>query len=213
MMKEYTLKNSTFNIRYHDFPGDKSTIVFIHGLGCAGSFDYPDVASQPGMSEHRCILIDLLGSGYSDKPNTFNYTIQAHATYLLEFIQYLNLENFILFGHSLGGAIALTLASMAPERICTLILTEANLDSGGGFVTKEIATFTQNDFISTGFNKMIAENRRGSDKMWGTSFCTWLPKAAHQISKSAINGQIPSWRDSLYSGLPKNICFWRKKCK
>ena len=45
------------------------------GLGCAGSFDYPQVATQEALKKHRCILIDLLGSGYIDKPDNFGYTV------------------------------------------------------------------------------------------------------------------------------------------
>lgn len=36
--------------------------LFIHGLGCAGSFDYPEVAAQTDLIEHRRILIDLLSN-------------------------------------------------------------------------------------------------------------------------------------------------------
>lgn len=207
-MKEYTLKKINAKIRYHDFQGDETTIIFIHGLGCAGSFDYPEVASQPEISKHRRILIDLLGAGYSDKPLDFNYTIQEHANYLLDFINDLHLEKIILFGHSLGGAIALTLASLCEEKINQLILTEANLDSGGGFTTKEIASYSQSEFISTGFSKVIQESQTNANEMWASCFSLWLPQAAYQASKSAVVGQVPSWRDRLYSlNCPKTFIF------
>lgn len=207
-MKEYTVKNSHFKIRYHDLPGSEIAIIFIHGLGCAGSFDYPDVVSQPEICKHRRILIDLMGAGYSDKPKEFNYTIQNHANYILDLINDLQLEKFILFGHSLGGSIALTLASMCEEKIFHLILTEANLDSGGGFTTKVIASFSQDEFISTGFKKMIRENRVNSNEMWASCFSNWSPLAAYQASISAVKGQVPSWREILYSiNCPKTFIF------
>ncbi len=34
-------------LRWHDFPGDGLPVVFIHGLGCASSYDYPRIASDP----------------------------------------------------------------------------------------------------------------------------------------------------------------------
>ena len=43
-MKEYQLRGQNYKIRYNDFPGEKTPIVFIHGLGCAGSFDYVEIA-------------------------------------------------------------------------------------------------------------------------------------------------------------------------
>lgn len=103
-MKEYLIPKTGYVMRYHDFPGDDMPILFIHGLGCAGSFDYPGVASQAPLKNHRRILVDLLGAGYSDKPTDFAYTVEDHAAYLPEFITSLNLGPFFL-GHSLGGAV------------------------------------------------------------------------------------------------------------
>ena len=33
-------------LRYHDLSGSLIPILFIHGLGCCGSMDYPTVASD-----------------------------------------------------------------------------------------------------------------------------------------------------------------------
>lgn len=76
-MREYTIRGTNNKIRYNDFPGALTPIIFIHGLGCAGSFDYVEVISHM-QSKHRIILIDLLGAGYSDKPSSFDYTIDSH---------------------------------------------------------------------------------------------------------------------------------------
>ncbi|MEI8632705.1 hypothetical protein P4S72_13375 [Vibrio sp. PP-XX7] len=40
-MKEYRLEKRNAILRYHDLPGEGTPIIFIHGLGCAASFDYP----------------------------------------------------------------------------------------------------------------------------------------------------------------------------
>lgn len=34
-------------LRWHDFPGDGLPVVFIHGLGCASSYDYPALPAIP----------------------------------------------------------------------------------------------------------------------------------------------------------------------
>ena len=81
-MKEYKLRNLGSIMRYSDFPGKKMPIIIIHGLGCAGSFDYTDMSFNPALGEHRKIVVDLLGAGYSDKPVDFPYTVKAHAEYL-----------------------------------------------------------------------------------------------------------------------------------
>ncbi|WP_241155140.1 alpha/beta fold hydrolase [Rummeliibacillus sp. TYF005] len=107
-----------------------------------GSFDYPEVATQEALKNHRCILVDLLGAGYSDKPNDFTCTVDSHAEYLAEFVSSIGLESFILFGHSLGGAVAISLATKCRDRIDRIILSEANLDkSSEGSTSKYIAEY------------------------------------------------------------------------
>ena len=71
-MREYSIRGIGSILRYHDFPGEDEPILFIHGLGCAATFDYPDVATQQALKNHRRILVDLLGAGYSDKPVDFD---------------------------------------------------------------------------------------------------------------------------------------------
>lgn len=173
--------------------------MFIHGLGCAGSFDYPQVAAQEELSAHRRILVDLLGSGFSDRPDGFDYSVGSHAACLAEFVAWLGLDHFSLFGHSLGGAVALSLADRVRDRLAGIILSEANLDSGGGFTSKAIAAYGLDDFIEHGFQQMILKCREAGNSMWASSFSVSLPKAVYLLSKSAVKGQEPSWREILYS--------------
>ena len=98
-MREYQIRGRNDKIRYHDLYGKGTPILFIHGLGCASSFDYIEVAAMLGPSQ-RIILIDLLGAGYSDKPLDFEYSVRAHAQYLSEFVEDLRLDQVIVFGHS-----------------------------------------------------------------------------------------------------------------
>ncbi|WP_315460132.1 alpha/beta hydrolase [uncultured Streptococcus sp.] len=111
-MKEYYIKEHSAYLRYQDFPGTENTILFIHGLGCAGSFDYSEVAAQSVFNDTRCIIVDLLGAGYSDKPTEFDYRVSSHVQYLKSFIEDLNLNDFNVFGHSLGGPIAIELTTL-----------------------------------------------------------------------------------------------------
>ncbi len=211
-MKEYLIRKTGHVLRFNDFPGRKMPILFIHGLGCAGSFDYPEVAVQFPLKEHRCILVDLLGAGYSDKPSGFGYTVEDHAEYLLEFIHSINLGPFILFGHSLGGAVALALADKCRDRLHQIILSEPNLDkSSEGSTSKDIAGYQTQDFIDHGFDKLVSDSSKNGNKIWASSLAVWLPKAASLISKSAVVGQNPSWRSLLYSlRCPRTIIFGEK---
>lgn len=199
-MQEYYIESVQATMRYHDLPGDEMPILFIHGLGCAGSFDYPQVAAQTALNNHRCILVDLLGAGFSDRPEDFGYTVDDHAAYLAEFVAALGLTSFILYGHSLGGAVAITLASKCPECVERLILSESNLDqSGEGTTSKLIADFDMQEFLSSGFFKLVRKAREKGNGIWAASFSLWLPKAAYLISRCAADERRPSWREMLYA--------------
>lgn len=211
-MKEYTIQKTGYIMRYHDFEGNDIPILFIHGLGCAGSYDYPNVASHHALQNHRCIIVDLLGFGYSDKPEDFTYSVEDHANYLIEFIKALNLNKFILFGHSLGGAVALSLADKCREKIHQIILTEPNLDkSEENSTSKYISEFEMQSFIEKGFYKLISASRRKGNGIWAACLSVSLPKAVYFISKSAALGANPSWREIFYSlKCPKTFIYGEK---
>lgn len=106
----------------------------------------------------------------------------------------------IVFGHSLGGAIAISLADKCGDRLHQLILSESNLDkSPGGSVSRYIADFKMQDFIDYGFNRLIRDSREDGNEIWAACLSVWLPKAAYLLSKSAAAGGSPSWRSVLYS--------------
>lgn len=97
-------------VRWLDLPGYGEPIVFIHGLGCASSYDYPRVAADPALAGRRMILVDLPGFGYSDKPESFSYRIADQAAVVVELVDRLALERCYLFGHSMGGSVAIEAA-------------------------------------------------------------------------------------------------------
>lgn len=126
-------------VRYHDFPGCGMPLLFIHGLGCAGSYDYPRVVADAAFGRRRAIVIDLPGSGYSDKPRVHDYSTSQQALVVDELIQHLNLPHVWLYGHSMGGSIAIEVAARLASQICSLVVSEPNLQAGGGTFSLGIA--------------------------------------------------------------------------
>jgi pimeloyl-ACP methyl ester carboxylesterase len=101
--------------------GSGPAVVMVHGLGGQiRNFTY--ALSELLESEHRLIILDRPGSGYSKaKPGT-TPDIRAQGRLVARLIDKLGLEKPLVVGHSLGGAVALAAALAAPAKIGGLLL-------------------------------------------------------------------------------------------
>ncbi|MGB0680600.1 MAG: alpha/beta fold hydrolase, partial [Polyangiales bacterium] len=81
----------------------------------------------PRLRSHfRCIRLDLPGFGDSGKPEPgrFAYDVQAFSTLVADFVAAIGLGAYHLCGHSMGGAIALHVASQQPNEVQSLTLID-----------------------------------------------------------------------------------------
>ena len=107
-------------IHYHD-RGTGPTLLLIHGLGGhARNFTYALVARLE--REFRVVVMERPGSGYSTRAPGTAAGPRAQADTVAAFIRALDLGRPVLVGHSLGGAIALAVASADPELVGGLAL-------------------------------------------------------------------------------------------
>ncbi|WP_063779099.1 alpha/beta fold hydrolase [Caballeronia mineralivorans] len=94
-------------------------IVFLHYWG-GSSRTWDDViAALP--ARYRTIAPDLRGWGDSDAPAA-GYALADFADDAEQMIAALNLQRFVLVGHSMGGKIAQLLASRRPQGLAGLVL-------------------------------------------------------------------------------------------
>jgi haloalkane dehalogenase len=100
--------------------GEGPPILFVHGTP-TWSFEYRHLIRALART-HRCVAVDLLGFGLSERPPGFAYTPEAHAAVLAGFVARLGLEGFTLVAHDFGGPIALPLALERPGRVKALVL-------------------------------------------------------------------------------------------
>ena len=100
---------------------DAPAILLIHGLGGQMRNFTFGVAGLLAR-QHRVVVIDRPGSGYSRRPRGASATLSAQAAVLASFIQALGLQRPTIAGHSLGGAIALALALNHPDDVGALAL-------------------------------------------------------------------------------------------
>ncbi|HSQ26818.1 MAG TPA: alpha/beta hydrolase [Anaerolineales bacterium] len=88
------------------------SVVFIHGAGGTHLY-WP--ANLRRLTGYNLYAVDLPGHGRSI--GKCQDSIAAYAEAIIEWVRQLGLQKVILIGHSMGSAIALTLALEKPEQI------------------------------------------------------------------------------------------------
>lgn len=96
-----------YRMHYID-EGMGETILFVHGTP-SWSFDFRNLIKRLQTS-YRCIAIDHIGFGLSDKPEYYDYSTQHHSEILEAFILEKQLENITLVVHDFGGPIGMNVA-------------------------------------------------------------------------------------------------------
>ena len=96
---------------------DQRPLLLIHGAGGSHLTWPTELRRLPATAVYA---IDLPGHGRSDSPGCD--TIGAYADVVEEFITTLDLRNVVVLGHSMGGAIAQTIALRHLPQVSGLIL-------------------------------------------------------------------------------------------
>ena len=103
--------------------GKGSPVVFIHGSG-PGVTAYANWRLvMPGLAPHyRTLAPDMVGFGYTDRPDGVKYNVQVWADQVVGFMDALDMRTAALVGNSFGGAIALRVVTQHPGRVDKLVL-------------------------------------------------------------------------------------------
>jgi pimeloyl-ACP methyl ester carboxylesterase len=100
--------------------GQGEVLLFVHGTP-SWSFDFRGVISRL-RSDFRCVALDHIGFGLSDKPPDYDYSIQVHCDVLKRFIESNALKAITLVLHDFGGPIGLNYAINCHENVSSIVL-------------------------------------------------------------------------------------------
>ncbi|MGA8489823.1 MAG: alpha/beta hydrolase [Terriglobales bacterium] len=102
--------------------GSGPALLLVHGLlGYSFSWRF----AIPTLAQRATVYaVDLLGTGFSDRPPRLDCSFKASAERLLGFMDAVGLSSCDLLGTSHGGAVSMMAAAIAPNRVRRLILVD-----------------------------------------------------------------------------------------
>ncbi|HEY4307277.1 MAG TPA: alpha/beta hydrolase [Gemmatimonadaceae bacterium] len=98
-------------------------VIFLHGFPTSSHLWNDVVPLMP--AGHRLVVVDLLGYGRSDRPESRNVDIRSHAERVVELLDELRIQRACIVGHGIGGGIAQSIAVRYPQRVSHLCLIDS----------------------------------------------------------------------------------------
>lgn len=202
-------------IHYLD-QGSGPVVVFLHGSGSGASghsnfkFNYPFLAENG----YRVIVPDLIGYGYSDKPEDVDYHIDFFVECVKQTLDSIGIDKVTLIGNSLGGAIAIRYALTYPDQVEKLnLMAPGGIEDQPSYFTmpgmqimKEVFTGGQNkdsleQFIRRGlvYDDSVVDEQLVNER-WGIF--------QQQNTKVITSMVVPNMEDQLGELRCPIIAFW-----
>jgi haloalkane dehalogenase len=100
--------------------GEGPPVLFCHG-NPTWSFLYRNIVTRL-RGRFRCVAVDYLGFGLSERPESYGYTIEEHVRCVGELVDHLQLDGFITMGQDWGGPVSTAVAVARAERVRGVIL-------------------------------------------------------------------------------------------
>ncbi len=123
-------------------------IVFLHSL--AGTAAQWRAQLEHFRTGRRVLAPELRGHGGSEPPADGDYSIAAMADDVAAVVERLEVERFLLVGHSLGGHVAIAYAGQHAEHLAGLVLVDPAGDQRQATETEPFLRLLDSDaFVET----------------------------------------------------------------
>ncbi len=97
-------------------------LVFLHGILLDANLNRR-LAVDLAARGNRVILLDLPGHGLSERPMRASFhRMDTYAHHVVNLLDYLDIDQAVVGGVSLGGNVSLLVAAQAPERVRGLVI-------------------------------------------------------------------------------------------
>jgi pimeloyl-ACP methyl ester carboxylesterase len=148
--------------------GTHGTPIVLVGGFIEPSWVWHEVGPLLGRS-HRVYAVDLPPFGYSQRRGPF--TLAQWTKLVRDFDSRLDIRRPVLVGHSLGAAVAVSVATQSPRTVAGIVLLDGDALPGGGspgWLSHLLVPpwYTSIYRIATGWDWIF---RKGLDNAWGSS--------------------------------------------
>ncbi len=120
--------------------GEGPDVVFLHGTSGHLEAFTRNIRAHVEAG-YRCHAIDMLGHGYTDKPD-YDYEIPRYVDHLRDYLDASDIGKAHLAGESLGGWVSAAFAAESPDRVRSLQLIAAGGTKANPAVMERIRTST-----------------------------------------------------------------------
>lgn len=166
-------------------------LVLLHGSG--GHLEaYARNVGALG-ARFRVVAFDMLGHGYSAKPDR-DYGIGDYCAHLLDLLDALALERVHLAGESLGGWIGAAFAARRPERVAKLIV-----NTPAGLTCNEPALERQRALFLKAVDEPSRENVRAR--------LEWLMADPAQVTDDLVDARFAIYTQPGYARTMRHVCY------
>lgn len=194
-------QNKALTMRYMDI-GDKNAekvIVLLHGKNFSGYY-WERVANDLLKRHYRVVIPDQIGFGKSSKPDFYQYSFGQLALNTKLLLDSLQIKQFDLVGHSMGGMLATTFAANYSSSVNKLILINPiGLEDYSKYVEfKDVNFFYKNELGKTLDKARSYQQKNYYDGKWSSEYEKLLVPVKGMLAGD--DWQVVAWNNALTYG-------------
>lgn len=178
---------------FYEDQGQGNVVVLLHGfLENSTMWDYLISELSPS---YRLITVDLLGHGKTGNLG-YVHTMAEMAELVLKVLEHLNIEEFVVIGHSMGGYVALALAKRNQHRlkgICLMNSTYRSDNDGRKSIRKKAIEMVRMNYdliVRTSVSNLFAAESK-------SKFPRAIEMAIDQALQTPVQGYVAAQRGMM----------------
>ena len=195
-----------FSISYFIRQGPAPALLYLHGVG-ASKDDFLGAASYQGLRNYCLVALDFPGCAGTPYPEDREWGVGDLVRITDQLTRALDLSDFVIVGHSLGGLVGLLYSHQHPGKVTAFVNIEGNMSSEDCFLTRPVARLSFSDFLGTQhLQNLRLKFRNAPDnatRAWAEALGPQVsPRAFYDYSVSTVDWSDKQDLLAMFSALP-----------